>query len=192
MAKSSTRVGKQGAWTLAVLLASALPLLPAPARAALELGAVAPVFQAKAALNGKVLDYSLANELRKGPVVLYFYPSAFSMGCSIEAHEFAEALGDFEAAGASVIGVSRDEIDIQKRFSVSACMGRFSVAADPGLLITKSYDAVMTTRPDYANRISYVIAPDGRIVYRYSSLNPGKHITNTLNAVREWQRSQKP
>ena len=159
--------------------------------AALEIGQTAPSFVASAAIAGKVFDYSLADELRKGPVVLYFYPSAFSAGCSIEAHEFAEAIEQFAAAGASVIGVSRDEISIQQKFSVSACMGKFSVAADPELVIAKSYDAVMTTRPDYANRISYVIAPNGSIIYRYSSLNPSKHIENTLNAVKEWQLKPK-
>ena len=167
-------------------------LVPALGQAALEIGEPAPVFVAQAAINGKLIDYSLADELRKGPVVLYFYQSSFSVGCSMEAHEFSEAIDQFTAAGASVIGVSRDEIDIQKKFSVSACNGRFSVAADPKLAIAKSYDAVMTTRPDYANRISYVIAPNGRIIYRYSSLNPAKHIENTLSAVREWQRTARP
>jgi peroxiredoxin len=173
--------------TILPALMLALPCFPA--LAALDIGQAAPAFVAKAALDGKVGDYSLAEALSHGPVVLYFFPSAFSYGCSMEAHEFAEVIEDFKAAGASVIGVSRDEVNVQQKFSVSACMGKFSVAADPDLAIAKSYDALLTTRPDYANRVSFVIAPDGKIIYRYSSLNPHKHIENTLNAVKEWQRT---
>ena len=172
-----------------IILLSAL--MVTSSRAALDIGQQAPIFTAKAAFDGQAVDYSLADELRRGPVVLYFYPSAFSTGCSLEANDFAEAIEQFAAAGATVIGVSRDEIDIQQKFSVTACRGKFKVAADPGLLITRAYDAVMVTRPDYANRISYVIAPNGTILYRYSSLNPGKHIENTLRAVQEWQRTFK-
>jgi peroxiredoxin len=156
--------------------------------AALDIGEDAPKFTASASIAGQLLNYSLDEELRKGPVVVYFFPSSFSIGCSIEAHNFAEAIDQFKVSGATVLGISRDDIDTQKKFSLLACMGKFAVAADPDLAIAKSYDAVMTTRPDYANRISYVIAPNGKIIYQYTSLNPTKHVENTLNAVKEWQK----
>lgn len=159
--------------------------------AALDIGEQAPEFSANVALNGEISGYSLAGALRKGPVVVYFFPSAFSVGCSIEAHNFAEATDRFKTLGATVLGVSRDDIGTQKKFSVSACNGKFAVAADPDLSIAKAYDAVLTTRPDYANRISYVIAPDGKVIYRYSSLNPVKHVENTLNALMDWQKQTK-
>jgi peroxiredoxin Q/BCP len=160
--------------------------------AALDIGEQAPDFSASVALNGEAQDYSLKEALRKGPVVVYFFPSSFSIGCSIEAHNFAEATEQFKAVGATVLGISRDEINTQKKFSVAACNGKFAVASDPELAIAKSYDAVLTTRPDYANRISYVIAPNGKIIYRYNSLNPIKHVENTLNALKDWQKLTNP
>ena len=114
---------------------------------------------------------------------------AFSGTCSIEAHNFAEAIGDFKKLGATVIGVSRDDIDTQKRFSVSECRGKFAVAADTDQKVMKAYDAVLAMRPDYANRVSYVIAPSGKIIYQYSSLNPAKHVQNTMNALKEWSQT---
>src|SRR5476649_756875 len=98
------------------------------AYAALDIGDAAPDFTTPAALGGKVYQFSLADSLKKGPVVLYFFPAAFSVGCSIEAHEFAEAIPKFEAMGATVIGVSSDDIDTLGKFSVQACQGRFPVA----------------------------------------------------------------
>lgn len=160
--------------------------------AALDLGEKAPDFTAQAALAGQVFQYSLHQELAKGPVVLYFFPMAFSEGCSIEAHNFAEAIPEFKALGASVIGVSRDEIDVQKRFSVSACRGKFAVAADPDQAIMKSYDAVLTLRPEYANRVSYLIAPDGTVAYQYTSLNSDKHVEKVLGALRQWAAKRPP
>ena len=123
-------------------------------------------------------------------MVLYFFPAAFSEGCSIEAREFAEAMPRFAALGASVVGVSADDIDALAKFSVQACQSRFPVASDPGLTVIKSYDAVMRTRPEYANRITYVIAPSGKIVYQYMSLNPTRHVERTLEALRSWSRSE--
>jgi peroxiredoxin len=160
-------------------------LLAASAHAALDIGEDAPKFTAPVAVAGQAGEFSLSDELRKGPVVVYFYPASFTTGCSIEAHNFAEAIEQFKAAGAVVVGISHDDIETQKKFSKADCAGKFAVAADPDLNIAKSYDAVLTTRPDYANRISYVVAPNGKIVYRYSSLNPFKHVENTLNAVKE-------
>ena len=177
-----------------ILFGLMLPLLATIATesfAALDIGESAPDFTTQAAVNGQVFDYSLKDALRQGPVVLYFFPSAFSDGCTIEAHEFAEAVAQYRTLGASVIGVSRDDIDTQKKFSVSECRGKFAVAVDNDLAIARSYDSVMTNRPDYANRISFVIAPNGKILYRYSSLNPEKHVENTLHALREWQAKKK-
>lgn len=174
------------------LLALMVLLLPltTPSYAALDVGDAAPNFTTAAALGGKVFQYSLAESLAKGPVVLYFFPAAFSLGCSAEAHEFAEAIGKFEALGATVIGVSGDDIDTLGRFSVQACQGKFPVASDSSQGIMKSYDAVMMLRPEYANRLSYVIAPNGSVVYNYQSLNPSRHVEKTLSALRDWSQAK--
>ena len=139
---------------------------------------------------GKVYKFTLADSLAKGPVVLYFFPAAFSVGCSLEAHEFAEAIGKFEALGATVIGVSSDDIETLGKFSVQACQGKFPVASDNTQAIMKSYDAVMALRPDYANRISYVISPNGKVVYNYQSLNPSRHVEKTLAALKEFSQNK--
>lgn len=162
------------------------------AHAALDVGDPAPDFTLQAALGGKVFQYRLAEALAKGPVVLYFFPAAFSEGCSLEAHQFAEATDRFAALGASVIGVSADELDVITKFSVQACQGRFPVAADERRSVIKAYDAAMQTRPEYATRVSYVIAPGGKVVYAYLSLNPHKHVQNTLAAVAQWRRESAP
>jgi peroxiredoxin Q/BCP len=154
--------------------------------AALPLGATAPDFTTQATLAGKPFTFSLANALRSGPVVLYFYPAAFTKGCTIEAHEFAEATEKFKALGATVIGVSHDPIDTLNKFSVSECRNKFAVASDADLRITKAYDARLLIT-SYSNRTSYVIAPDGKIIYEYSALNPDKHVENTLAAVTRWR-----
>lgn len=172
-------------FTTAALLVA---LLPAGASAALDVGEKAPDFSTLAALAGKQFQFSLAAALAKGPVVLYFFPAAFSEACSIEAHEFAEAIGQFDALGATVVGVSRDEIGVLSRFSLQACNGKFAVASDESLAIARSYDALMQYRPDYANRVSYVIAPSGKVVYSYLSLNPARHVQNTLAALKSLQR----
>ena len=159
-----------------------------PVQAALDIGDKAPDFNVSAALGGKVFQYSLAQALAKGPVVLYFFPAAFSEGCSMEAHQFAEAMPSFEALGASVIGVSGDELDVITKFSVQACQGKFPVAADSKMSVIKAFDATMQTRPDFANRVSYVIAPNGKVVYSYLSLNPNKHVERTLAALAQFQK----
>ena len=158
--------------------------------AALDVGDAAPNFTAQAALAGKVYNFSLADSLAKGPVVLYFFPAAFSVGCSIEAHEFAESISKFEALGATVIGVSSDDIGTLGKFSVQACQGKFPVASDAAQNVIKSYDAAMASRPDYANRVSYVIAPNGKVIYNYQSLNPSKHVEKTLAALKDWSQTK--
>jgi peroxiredoxin len=119
-------------------------------------------------------------------VVVYFYPAAFTPGCAIEAHNFAEAVDEYKALSASVIGVSHDDIDTLNRFSVSECRGKFAVVADTDRAIMKSYDAVMFLMPRYASRTLYVIVPNGKVIYAYSSLSPDKHVANTLAALRRW------
>ncbi len=170
-------------------LLSVCALFIPPSWAALDIGDKAPDFSTVAARAGKQFQFSLNAALAKGPVVLYFFPAAFSAGCSIEAHSFAEAIADFESLGATVIGVSRDDIDVLSRFSVQACNGKFAIASDETLAIAKSFDAVMQSRPDYANRVSYVIAPGGKVVYSYLSLDPTRHVTNTLTALRNLQKA---
>jgi peroxiredoxin Q/BCP len=165
-------------------------LLALPALAALKAGDRAPDFSAPASLGGRVFTFSLAAALREGPVVLYFYPAAFTEGCTIEAHDFAEATDRFKALGATVIGVSHDDIETLKRFSVSECRSKFAVAADGDQRIMKAYDAVLAPLLSYANRVSYVIAPDGKIIYSYTALAPEKHVENTLAALRAWRERQ--
>ena len=159
-----------------------------PVHAALDIGDRAPDFTASAAVGGKVYQYSLAEALRKGPVVVYFFPAAFSEGCSVEAHYFAEAMPQFEALGATVLGVSGDDIDTLSKFSVQACQSKFPVASDERQAVMKSYDAVLKTRPEFANRISYVIAPDGSVAYHYMSLNPTKHVEKMLGALKAMKK----
>jgi peroxiredoxin (alkyl hydroperoxide reductase subunit C) len=171
---------------LAGVLGAGLAAYALVAFATLKPGDRAPSFVAQASLGGNVYNYSLADELKKGPVVRYFYPAAFTKGCTIEAHEFAEAVDQYKAEGATVIGVSHDDIDTLKRFSVSECRSKFPVAADAGSEIIKSYDASMPMKASMANRVSYVIAPDGTVIYEYTSLSPEKHVANTLQALREW------
>src|ERR1700691_3279114 len=148
----------------------------APALAALAVGAAAPDFSAQASLGGKEFTFSLADALKKGPVVLYFYPAAFTTGCTIEAHEFADATGQSAEMGATVIGVSHDTIDTLDKFSSSECRSKFAVAADPDEKVIKSYDAVLMIHPAYSNRTSYVIAPDHTILMEYTDLSPDKHV----------------
>jgi peroxiredoxin len=176
---------KLGKTMVSILLALACA---AGARAALDIGDRAPDFSAPAALAGNTFKFSLSQTLAKGPVVLFFFPAAFSEGCSIEAREFAEATPSFAELGATVVGVSGDDIDTLSKFSVKACNGKFAVAADETKEIMKSFDAVMQTRPDFANRVSFVIAPSGAVIYNYKSLNPSKHVEKTLAALRDWKK----
>ncbi|MEA3140266.1 MAG: thioredoxin-dependent peroxiredoxin [Gammaproteobacteria bacterium] len=174
-----------------MILALGCAALAAPLYAALSPGASAPDFTTQATLAGKPFTFSLADALKKGPVVLYFYPAAFTPGCTIEAHNFAEATDKFKSLGATVIGVSHDDIDKLNKFSVSECRNKFAVAADPDQKITKEYDAVLAAKPEYANRTSYVIAPTGKIIYEYTAMDPNKHVENTMAAVEKWKAEHK-
>src|SRR5664279_6476377 len=170
-----------------ITLAFGCALLAAPLYAALKTGYKAPDFTTQASLAGKPFKFSLASALKKGPVVLYFYPAAFTPGCTVEAHECAEATDKFKALGATVIGVSHDAIDTLNKFSVSECRNKFAVASDADQSITEAYDAVLAAKPEYANRTSYVIAPTGKIIYEYTAMDPDKHVANTLAAVEKWK-----
>ena len=156
-----------------------------PARAALDVGDTVVKFSAPAALAGKPFTCSLAGALANGPVVVFFFPAAFSTDCSIKAHAFAEAIEQFAALGATVIGVSTDDIETLTKFSSQPCQGRFPVASDSTRSVSKSFDALMQTRPDSANRISYVIAPNGSVASYHQSLNPSKHVEKMLAAVKD-------
>ena len=162
-----------------------------PAQAALNVGAMAPNFTAQASIGGKEFTFALKDALKNGPVVLYFYPKAFTGGCTIEAHLFAEATDKFKALGATVIGVSHDDIATLNRFATLECRNKFAVAADTDPHIMKAYDAVLAQKPEYANRTSYVIAPDGTVLYTYTDLDPTHHVENTMAAVEKWAAEHK-
>jgi thioredoxin-dependent peroxiredoxin len=171
-----------------LVVASLLLLgLALPAEAALKNGTAAPDFTAQATLGGKEFVFSLADALKRGPVVLYFYPAAFTKGCTIEAHDFAEAIGKYKALGATVIGVSGDSIATLDKFSVSECQSKFAVAADPNRNVMKAYDSVLIPLTSYASRTSYVITPDGKVIYSYTALDPDGHVANTMNALTAWR-----
>ncbi|MFN3551783.1 MAG: peroxiredoxin [Novosphingobium meiothermophilum] len=174
--------------TASLLAAAALALgIAAPASAELAAGAKAPVFVAKGALAGKPFTFSLADALKKGPVVLYFYPKAFTQGCTLEAHAFAEASADFAAAGATVIGMSNDDIATLQKFSTEACRDKFAVAAASPEVI-KGYDVALKAVGipiGLTKRTSYVIGTDGRIVMVHSDMDYRDHVKLTLAAVRK-------
>jgi peroxiredoxin len=166
------------------LLIAALALsLPVMAQASLPVGAVAPDFTTPGAMGGKQFSFSLAKALKKGPVVLYFFPAAFTTGCTIEARQFAVASDDFRKAGATLIGVAADPIDKLAKFSVEECRSKFAVAvASPAMI--SGYDVTLPQMMTRSNRTSYVIAKNGRIAYTYTAMAPDGHVTGTLAAVR--------
>src|SRR6266702_233543 len=174
-----------------IFITLGLSMLAAPLYAALKPGAQAPDFTTQATLAGKPFTFSLADALKQGPVVLYFYPAAFTPGCTVEAHQFAEATAKFKELGATVIGVSHDPIEKLDRFSVSECRNKFAVASDAEGGIMKAYDSVLPDHPEYANRTSYVVAPTGEIIYSYTAMKPDQHVENTMAAVKKWQDEHK-
>lgn len=171
-----------------LLLAALLLPLSVPAGAELAPGAVAPAIDANGAMAGKPIKVNLNAALRKGPVVLYFFPAAFTGGCNAEAAAFAAALPDFTKAGATVIGMTAGNVDKLVAFSSEHCAGKFAVAAASPAVV-KGYD-VLLKKPDgtattITSRTSYVIAPSGKIVFAHTDMNPGDHIRMTLDAVRK-------
>ncbi len=162
-------------------------LASSPALAALKVGAAAPDFSADGALAGKPFKFNLAAALKKGPVVVYFFPAAFTSGCTIEAHNFAEAAADFEAMGATLIGLTAGNVDRIAEFSVAECRNKFPVAGDPKLAIAKKYDATLALLPGHSDRTSYVITPDGKVGAVYSNLSPKNHVEEMLAGVKAWR-----
>jgi peroxiredoxin Q/BCP len=165
-------------------------IVATPATAALAPGAKAPNFTTQGALAGKSFNVSLSTLLKKGPVVLYFFPAAFTPGCTAEAHEFAEKTASFKQAGATVLGIAADNIEDLKRFSVEECRNKFAVAVGTPSII-KGYDVVLPQLGSRSNRTSYVIAPNGQVVYAFSDMDYRNHVTNTLKAVQDWKKNRK-
>ncbi len=185
-----------------ILGIAVVAMIALPALAALKVGDKAPDFSARASLAGKEFDFSLAGAEKKGPVVVYFYPSAYTQGCDIEAHTFAENKDKFEAAGATIIGVSGDSIERLDQFSADPnyCAGKFPVASDSDLKVAKMYDlSTSAGRPgmkdvrgvdidhDFIERETFVIGKDGKIIAVFSSkedkLSPAQHVEKSLDIV---------
>lgn len=191
--------------TKKLLLGLALSALAAlPVLAALKAGDRAPNFSARASLAGKEFNFSLENALKKGPVVVYFYPSAYTKGCDLEAHTFAQEKEKFDAAGATIIGVSADSIARLNAFSADPnyCAGKFPVASDADRKIATSYN--LTAAPvkpgmtdvrgvaidhDFIERETFVIGKDHKIIATFSSkddnLTPDAHVTKSLAIVQQ-------
>lgn len=165
-------------------------LAATPAMAALAPGAKAPDFATQGALAGKPFNVSLSGLLKKGPVVLYFFPAAFTPGCTAEAHEFAEKTDSFKKAGATILGVAADRIEDLQRFSTEECRNKFAVAVGTPEMI-KRYDVTLPKLGTRSNRTSYVIAPNGQVIYAYSDMDYRNHVANTLKAVQDWKASRK-
>lgn len=174
---------------LAVLAAA----VATPALADLAPGAKAPDFKAPAFLAGKPFTFDLAAARKKGPVVLYFFPSAFTGGCNLEAHLFSEAADDFKALGATLIGVTAGKTERLAEFSADTklCGGKFPVASDPGAVVAKQYDAPLKVAGvavgGLSSRTSYVIAPDGKVISAYTDGKPDDHVSQTMTALKAWK-----
>ena len=170
----------------AAMSALALSAAAPAAMAELKPGAKAPDFSAPAYLAGQPFTYKLSDALKKGPVVVYFFPAAHTKGCNIEAHLFSEAIDQFKAEKATVIGVTAGNTDQLADFSKETehCGGKFPVASDPGAKIAKEYDAILAQKPDWSNRTSYVINRNGEVADVYSALDPSDHVNKTLAAVK--------
>ncbi|MGN2245581.1 peroxiredoxin [Frateuria sp. GZRR35] len=175
---------------LAALALAGTVTLASPAFATLKEGTRAPDFSAPAYLAGKAFTFNLADALKKGPVVLYFFPAAHTAGCNLEAHLFSQAIDQFKALHATVIGVTAGNTDQLADFSKETehCSGKFPVAADADAKIAREYDALLPMRPGWSDRTSYVIAPSGKITHVYSDLKPNKHVQETLDAVKALEK----
>jgi peroxiredoxin len=172
---------------VSTLATAAALLVAAPALAALVPGAKAPDFTTRGAIAGKVFTVHLAEQLKKGPVVLYFFPAAYTGGCNAEAHAFAEAIPAFTKAGGTVIGMSADNVETLSKFSAEKCAGKFAVAS-AGPNVVKGYDVALGKQisgRDVTKRTSYVIAKDGRIAFVHDDMNPTEHVATTLAAVQK-------
>ena len=165
------------------VLAFAALSVAAPLHAALPVGAKAPNIVTTGAVGGKAFRLNLRQQLRKGPLVLYFFPKAFTKGCTLEARAFSENMAEFKKAGAQVVGMSADDLATLKKFSVEECRSAFPVAtASPATI--KAYDVALKQKPGLTDRTSYVIDRTGRIVFVHSDLDWSEHVQKTLAAVR--------
>lgn len=162
-------------------------MMSSPANAALPTGSKAPDFTTTGAIGGKPFRLHLADQLRKGPVVLYFFPKAFTKGCTLEAHAFSEASKEFRKAGAQVIGMSSDDLPTLKRFSVEACRNAFPVATATAET-QKAYDVAWAEHPGLTTRTSYVIDRNGRVVMVHDDLDWSQHVAKSLEAVKSLKR----
>ena len=173
-----------------VAIASLLAAVSLPADAVLKVGTRAPDFDLTAYLAGKPFNFNLANALKRGPVVVYFFPAPHTPGCDAEAHLFSVAMDKFKAQGVTVIGVSAGNLDQMAAFSKETdhCSGKFPVAADRGAKVARKYDALLKQKPGWSNRTSYLISPSGIITSVYSSLNPKQHVSRMLSAVAALKR----
>jgi peroxiredoxin Q/BCP len=159
-------------------------IMSSAALAALPEGAQAPDFTLQGALGGEPMTFSLERALRDGPVVLYFFPAAFTSGCTLEAHAFAEATDRFKAMHATVIGVTAGNVERVAEFSKAECRSKFAVVADPGAQVAKLYDTqIQHDDRILSDRTSFVIAPDGKILLSFTDKNPLTHIEKTMEAV---------
>ncbi|MGZ3238519.1 MAG: peroxiredoxin [Burkholderiaceae bacterium] len=184
-----------------------------PSYAALKEGDAAPDFNAQASLAGKSFSFSLKSALAKGAVVVYFYPSAYTSGCNIQAHEFAVNYDKFAAANATIIGVSLDSIERLDSFSADPdyCAGKIPVASDADGKITKSYDLTVWGTPwinswikdtrgiaighGFAERTTFIVTPDGKIAATIGSLAPKTNVEKALEIVQKLgagQHTNKP
>jgi peroxiredoxin Q/BCP len=174
---------------LAAAAVAALCLTGASAFADLKVGSHAPQFTAPGYLDGKPMTFDLKEALKKGPVVLYFFPGPHTPGCNTEAHIFAESIDKFHALGASVIGVTSNNLKELATFSreTEFCSGKFPVAADPKAGIAKSYDAKAEIPIPLSRRVSYVITPKGQIISVYDNMAPKGHLDQSLAALQAWR-----
>ena len=186
---------KVAAFSILTLAAMTLPVF-----AAITRGTAAPEFTAQASLAGKEFTYSLKDALRKGPVVVYFYPSAYTGGCNVQAHTFSENVGKFAAAGATIIGVSLDKIATLNEFSADPdyCAGKLAVASDADGSIAKSYGLkVMDAQPGmkntkgkeidhgFAERTTFIVTPDGKVAASIGGVSPKENVDKSLSAVQK-------
>ena len=173
--------------------AVAAVMLAAPAAANLPVGATAPAFATQGAKGGKPFAFNLRAALSKGPLVLYFYPKAFTKGCTLEAKAFADATPEFAAAGATIVGMSADDLPTLQKFSTEACRDQFAVAiATPEII--KAYNVNLKLAgisTGLTSRTSYVIGQDGKVRFVYSDMDYKDHVRLTLEAVQKLRNERR-